>query len=116
MKTIRGASFKLKHTVYSDLDLLLPTNIIGATISVMFKKNIQDLDSDSLFTKIVGNGVMIIDGLNGLCETTVIASDTDSLSFDKLYFEVLVKTSNNEHIRSGIECIEVSQKLIKVLN
>lgn len=116
MRIIKGASFKLQHTVYSDLELLLPTNITGATISTMFKKNIQDLDSSALFTKTVGAGVTITDGLNGLCETIVNATDTDNLSFDKLYFEILVKLPSGDYIRSGIEYVEVSQKLIKVLN
>lgn len=116
MNIVKGSTFKLKHTVYADFDSLSPADITAATISVMFKKNEQDPDSGALFTKAVGSGVTITNGSGGLCETVVAATDTNSLSLSRLYFEILVKTSSGDHIRSGIERIEMDVKLIKTLN
>ena len=114
MKAIKGASFKLKTTAYGETGLV--QSIVGATITTSVKKNISDLDNAALFTKTVGTGVVITDGINGVCETSVNASDTNAISQAKIFFEVLIKLADGvTYIREKGE-IELEQNIIKTLN
>lgn len=115
MKIVKGSTIRINSVVYSDNGITV-ASIVGATITAMFKKSHTDLDSAAVLVKTVGSGVTITDGVNGACETLLAAADTNGLSYTRLYFELLVKLSNGEHIRSGITELELEPNVVKTLN
>lgn len=112
---IKGQSATIQSTVYTD-DGNQKANLTSATITFMLKANPTDLDSQALLTKNVGTGVTIINPTEGICSILLTASDTNTLSYQSLYFEILVKLSTGAYIRTGIEELILNKNLIKTLN
>lgn len=112
---LKGQTSKIQSTVYTD-NGLSSANLTGASIQYMFKKNPSDLDSVALLTKNIGSGVTIISASDGTVECLLTAADTNTMSYPSIFFEILVKLSNGNYIRSGIEEIVFTKTLIQTLN
>lgn len=110
----KGTSVIIEGTVYQKTDVL--ANLSGSTITVLIKRNHNDSDADALYTKTIGSGVTITDAANGRFDVQILSSETNSLGFNIIYWEALVKLSTGQHIRTGVEEIELVDNLIKVLN
>lgn len=118
MKTevVKGSTVAIQSTVYADIDNTIPADITGADITVLVKKLASDPDSATLITKVVGGGVTITSGPEGLCETILSALDMNNLSYNSVFYEILVNLATGVYIRSGVEEIVLKPNLIKTLN
>lgn len=115
-KIIKGSTVVIQSNVYLDQNELYAANLTGATVTVLFKKNPRDTDAQALLTKSVGSGVSLTLPLEGILKTLLLASDTNTLSFTVLYYEVLVKLVGDVYIRSGVQEIQLLPNNIKILN
>lgn len=113
---IKGQTVKINSTVYTDQDKNLRANITGATVSVMLKKSYSDSDSAKLLEKTTIAGVVITSGSDGTLQTVISAADLIAISYNKVYFEILVKMIDGSYIRSGVEEMEIRANVIKTLN
>lgn len=114
MKLVRGTSAVIQSTVYID-ECKTVADLTGANIVVMFKKNHNDKDTEALYTKTIGTGVVVVDAINGRFDTQLLASETNGLSLSYLYFEAQVKLASGQYIRTGVEQIVLVDNLIKQL-
>jgi hypothetical protein len=110
----KGQTTILESVVYTN-NGLATANLTSASVSFMVKKNVADLDAEALITKSVGSGIVITDAVNGVLQITLNASDTNDLSYQSLFFEILVKLSNGTYIRTGMEELIINRNLIKTL-
>jgi hypothetical protein len=111
----KGQTTILESVVYTN-NGLATADLTSSSVSFMVKKNVADLDAEALITKTIGSGVTITDAVNGVLQVTLTASDTNDLSYQSLFFEILVKLSNGTYIRTGTEEIVLVRNLIKTLN
>lgn len=115
MEIIKGQTAEIRCTVYSFWSGQPATstlaNLTGATINAYFKNRDGDADVDALFT-IAGVNV---DAANGLCKIVIPASSTNGLNNTKIVFEVVVKLSNGEYIRNGVQDLILQPNVGKTL-
>lgn len=112
----KGTSFRMTSVVYTDSENLIPANLTGATITAMLKKNLLDNDTKALFSKSIGTGVTVLSEPDGTLETEILATDTNNISYQVVFFEVLVKLANGNYIRSDTEEIVLEKNIVNVLN
>jgi hypothetical protein len=104
---IRGASCTIQSTVYTDKSKTVVANINGATIFCIVKKRPEDLDSEAIFSKSIGSGIVIVNGFAGRCDVTFTATDTN-LTIKQFYYETVVELSDGVTvIRNGINEVKV---------
>ena len=117
MKIIRGNTTPLISVCYLDSWGNQIADVTGATIKAVFKKNPKDSGADVIIpTKRVGSGVTIIaPGTNGVVQTLLTATETNAISQNKIFFELVVKLADGTFIRNGIEEIEVTGNVLKTL-
>jgi hypothetical protein len=112
---VKGSSFDILATVYSnwtgDTATSTLANLTGATIQAYFKNRQGDLDSAAVFNK-VGS---IVSAVDGTLKVTVAASDTNGLSQQKLYYEVVVKMADGTFIRTGVVELFLDGNVLKTL-
>lgn len=111
----KGQTAKIESVVFTD-DGLTAANLTGSAIRFMMKKNPADPDSAAVLTKNIGTGVIITNATAGICQVTLTAADTNSLSYLSLYFEILVKLSDGTYIRTGMHEIVFNKTIIQTLN
>lgn len=112
---IRGATCTIQATVYIDQTKTVPANIGGATIFCIVKKRPEDLDTEALFSKSVGSGIIIVDALNGRCDINFTATDTN-LNLKQCYYEIVVELADGVTvIRNGINEIKIYGNVRKML-
>lgn len=102
MDMIKGETKKFRARVYSDWTGLAATstkaNLTGATTKGYFKNRDTDSDAAAVATK---DGVNF-DAVNGVVDVTLAAGDTNALSQQKLWMEIVVKLADGTtYIRSG---------------
>lgn len=110
---IKASTSKIIFTVLN-FDSI-PAILTGSSITCLIKKDRNDPDIQALLTKTLLDGVSIISATDGKGEVLLSSTDTN-LSFQKIYFEILVKLSTGTHIRSGVQEIAIQPNVIKVLN
>lgn len=102
MDIVKGASVKLTSTVYSywsgNSATSILANLTGGTVKLYVKKRDGDSDADAILTK---TGT-ITDAVNGVVDTLIAASDTNTLSFQNMVCEIVAKDNLGSYIRSGV--------------
>lgn len=94
----------------------MKADLTGASIKTMVKRNVNDADAAAILTKQVGSGIAIIaPATNGESETTITAAETNVITYDVVYVETVVKLSNGEFIRSGVDRLEIKGNVLKTL-
>lgn len=111
---IKGASFQIVATVYTDQTRTAVQDITGASVTVVFKKSANDTDANALFTRAVGSGVTLTDPTNGVFTCDVLASQTNALSYQTIYWEAVVKVGSTI-IRNGIKELVLDGNVLKTL-
>jgi hypothetical protein len=111
---IKGASFQITATVYQDQNRTAAQPLTGGSVTVVFKKSANDTDAQALFTKTVGSGVTLTDAGNGVFTCDVLASDTNGLSYQTIYWEAVVKVGSTI-IRNGIKELTIEGNVLKTL-
>jgi|LakMenE01Jun11ns_1017448.scaffolds.fasta_scaffold9722775_3 hypothetical protein len=104
---IRGATCTIQTTVYTDQTKTVAANITGATIFCIVKKRPEDLDSEAIFTKSIGSGILIVNATGGRCDITFTATDMN-LTLKQFYYETVVELADGVTvIRNGINEVKV---------
>jgi hypothetical protein len=116
MEAVKGSTIKITTTFYLDAAKTLIANLTGATVRFMIKRQVNDPDSTAIITKNVGSGITLTLPLLGICETLIVAADTNALSDSKVYFEIVAKLADGvTYIRSGSEELILKSNVAKVL-
>lgn len=116
MQAIRGRTYVIESTVYTDKDQGVKADLTGATIKAMLKVNARDTDVNALVTKASGAGIVVTDAANGVCRTTFTAVDMNlPASYNLLYLEVVAKLSDGSFIGNGIDEVQIKGNVLKTL-
>lgn len=107
----KGTSFRIHSVIYQD-ELTL-ANLVGATATAMLKKDATDPDASAVASYTIGSGIQ--DAGNSILVTTIPASATNNLSFQKLFFEILVKLADGTFIRSETDEINLKRNIVNTL-
>jgi hypothetical protein len=115
---IKGRSTILECVVYSkwtgQASTSIPANLASATVKCYIKKRPDD-DDTQVIIPVVNLVATITDAVNGLVEITVAPADTNVLSYQKVYFEVVAKTAGGAYIGNGVGEIEIKPNVGKTL-
>lgn len=98
---IKGESVYIPFTVYRDQAKTQIADLTSSTIYCIGKKRLEDLDASKLFEKSIGSGVTIVSAVDGTAQVELTPSDTNGYSIKEFYFEVVVKLSGGQVIRTG---------------
>lgn len=116
MAIIRGRNATLECVVYSkwtgQASTSIPANLAGASVKCYIKKRPDDADSEVLIPVIDGS---ITDAVNGLVDVPITAANTNILSYQKVFFEVVAKTAGGVYIGNGVGELEIKPNVGKTL-
>lgn len=108
----------LECTVYSkwtgQASTSTPANLAGATVKCYIKKRPDDADTEVLIP-VANLVVTITDAGNGLCEVAIAPVDTNTLSYQKVFYEVVAKTAGGAYIGNGVGELEIKPNVGKTL-
>lgn len=113
---IRGESKILSCVAYTDTDNLIPADITGSTIKFMLKATQNDPDSVAVITKTSGAGITgLIPYANGAFEVALTAAELNTLSYNIMFYEIIVKLATGTFIRTGIVPVQILGNVLKTL-
>lgn len=111
----KGQTTTLRHTIYSywsgQESSSIKANLAGATINVYFKQRLTDADAAAVLTK---TGT-VVDAVNGGADTALAASDTNAMSYSKLFMETVAKLSDGTTYIRQVEEVTLNPNLRKTL-
>lgn len=115
---IKGRDAVLEFTVYSkwtgQASTSTPANLAGASIKCYIKKRPDDSDTEVIIP--VANIVCTVTGAgDGLGEAAIAAADTNGLSYQKVFFEIVAKTAGGKYIGNGVGELEIKPNVGKTL-
>ena len=118
MDVIKGSSVAVGGVVYtnwtgdsSSSTLATPGQMTAATINLYVKQRETDSDANAVFTK---SGT-VLDINAATVQASVLASDTNILSYQNLVFELVVKLSDGTYHRSGVQPLNLKPNVGKTL-
>ena len=94
LKMYRGDTAEFRVTAL-DIDGN-PLNLTGASAWFTAKRTTSDDDNSAVFQKTVGNGITIIDAINGIMLVRLAEADTSSIAGKEyLEYDLQVKDTSN---------------------
>lgn len=112
---IKGESVYIPITVYKDKLKTQIADLTGAVIYCTAKKRTEDLDTEKLFEKSVGSGITVISATEGKAQIEFVPADTNGYQIKQFYFEVSVKLSTGQVIRTGSAMMQLLNNTRKTL-
>ena len=107
---IKGSSFKVIANVYLDRSRSL-ANVAGSTVQLIVKKSFNDSDALALFSV---NGV-VSDASTGEVQAGLTATQTNTIKYPMIYWEIVVKLLDGSVIRSGVSKEPVESNVLKAI-
>jgi hypothetical protein len=111
MALTKGNSLKFVCTVYTDADNKVLADLTGALVKLIVKRRDTDLDSAALVNK--AGAVTSIQ--NGTCEALLLASESNSLFYNRVVWEIVVKLLDGTFIRTGAQPLDLETNVLKAL-
>lgn len=99
---IKGITVTITNTFYRDIDKTVIADLTGAVVYFIVKNRPDDLDAAAIFSKSIGIGITVPTPSNGKALVVIAASDTNSLTQKKVYYETFAKLADGTIIRNGI--------------
>jgi hypothetical protein len=110
-RLVKGSSAKFVGTVYLDNAKTILASLIGATVKLYVKARATDTDANALFTV---NGSVTSTQL-ATYEAAITAANTNSLQYNKIFGEVVIKLNDGTFIRTGVVEIALDENVMKTL-
>ena len=99
-EVVRGSSVKIDSTIYIDEGITI-ANLTLANIVFIAKQRSLDSDTNALFTKTIGSGIVVVSESAGTITTYLTPQDTNYTN-DLIFWELVVTLSDGTVIRNGV--------------